>query len=229
MTRGRTIRLASKADGFELSAYHVTPPDARQGGLVLVQEIFGVTEHIRELCDGFAEDGYEVIAPSFYDRLEPGYSCDYDDADSKARGVRYSQATPWDQVQGDLEAAVEALRGAAVVVGYCWGGTAAWLAACRCEGVQAASCYYGRRIPELLAEAPRCPTILHFGKTDASIPLEVVEAIRDAHPDLPVYLYDAGHGFNSDRRADYDADSARLARLRTLQVFQRGLVGRGEM
>ena len=228
MARGSNIRLTSKTDGFELGAYHVRPDDARQGGLVLIQEIFGVTDHIRELCDGFADDGYEVIAPSFYDRLESGFAASYE-ADSVAKGVQYSAATPWDQVQGDLQAAVDALQGPVSVVGYCWGGTAAWLAACRCEGVGAASCYYGRRIPELLAETPRCPTILHFGKTDASIPMAVVEQVREAHPDLPVYVYDAGHGFNSDRRPDFDADSARLARLRTLQVFKKAGGGRGEM
>ena len=221
MARGQTITLTSKADGFQLSAYHVAADDARHGGLVLVQEIFGVTDHIRDLCDGFADDGYEVIAPACFDRLEPGFAATYE-PDSVAKGVRYSQTTPWDQVQGDLQAAVDALRGPVSVVGYCWGGTAAWLAACRCEGVSAASCYYGRRIPELLGEAPRCPTVLHFGKTDASIPPAVVETIREAHPDLAVYVYPAGHGFNSDRRADYDPDSAALARLRTLQVFKKG-------
>jgi carboxymethylenebutenolidase len=227
MTRGTTIELTSQADGFRLGAYRVGPPDARHGGLVLIQEIFGVTDHIRALCDGFAEDGYEVIAPSLYDRLEPGFSAGYD-ADDVARGVAYSQATPWDQVQGDLQAAIDALAGPVYVTGFCWGGTAAWLAACRCAGVAAASSFYGRRIPELLGETPRCPIILHFGKTDASIPPAVLERIRAAHPDLPIYLYAAGHGFVSDRRADYDADSARLARLRTLQLFQRASGVRGE-
>lgn len=225
--RGAAIRLVSAFDGFELGAYHVRPEDARHGGLVLVQEIFGVTDHIRELCDGFAADGYEVIAPSFYDRLEPDFAAGYD-AESVAKGVRYSQATPWDQVAGDLQAAVSALKAPVNVAGFCWGGTATWLAACQCSGVAAASSFYGRRIPELLNETPRCPTILHFGKTDASIPPEVVEQIRQAHPDLPVYLYDAGHGFVSDRRADYDPDSARLARLRTLQLFQHASGARGE-
>ena len=104
---------------------------------------------------------------------------------------------------GDLAAGVAALKPPVFVVGYCWGGTAAWLAACRCEGVAAASSFYGRRIPELLAETPRCPIILHFGRRDPSIPPEAVEAIADAHPDMPIHLYDAGHGFASDRRADY--------------------------
>ena len=228
MAGGRTIRLTSGADGFEFAAYHVAPDDARHGGLVLIQEIFGVTDHIRELADGYAASGYEVIAPSLYDRLQPGFAATYA-AEDVARGVRYSQATPWDQVEGDLQAAIDALAPPVFAAGYCWGGTATWLAACRCEGLAAASSFYGRRIPELIDESPRCPIILHFGKTDASIPPEVVEQIRAAHPDIPVHLYDAGHGFVSDRRADYDPDSARLARLRTLQLFQRSWRGRGEV
>jgi carboxymethylenebutenolidase len=225
---GEAVSLTSKADGFVLGAYHASHEDARHGGLVLVQEIFGVTDHIRELCDGFAADGYEVIAPSFFDRQEAGFAASYD-ADGVAKGRAYSEAAPWDQVQGDLQAAVDALKGPVNVVGYCWGGTAAWLASCRCEGVVAASGYYGRRIPELIAETPRCPTILHFGKRDPTIPPETVEQIRDAFPDLPVYVYDAGHGFASDRRADYDPDSARLARLRTLQLFSRSSGVRSEV
>ncbi len=227
MARGETIRLTSADDGFTFGAYHVAPEDARHGGLVLIQEIFGVTGHIRQLCDGFAEQGYEVIAPSLYDRLEPSFAADYG-PEAMAKAVRFSQETPWKQVEGDLNAAIEALAGPVFVTGFCWGGTAAWLAACRCPGLAAAACFYGRRIPELLAETPRCPTILHFGRTDRSIPLEVVDQIIEAHPDLPVHLYDAGHGFVSDRSADYDPDAARLARLRTLQLFQRSAGARGE-
>ena len=225
---GETIRLTSRFDGFELDAYHAAPQDARRGGLVLVQEIFGVTDHIRELCDSFAEDGYEVIAPAFYDRLERGFAAGYDEA-GVGKGVRYSQATPWDQVAGDLQAAVDALAPPVFATGFCWGGAATWLAACRCEGLSAASAFYGRRISELAGETPRCPIILHFGKTDASIPLERVEEIRAAHPEIPIHLYEAGHGFVSDRRSDYDADSARLARLRTLQLFARNGGGRGDV
>ena len=147
--RGAAITLVSAFDGFELGAYHVEPTDARHGGLVLIQEIFGVTEHIRELCDGFAADGYEVIAPSFYDRQERNFAAGYD-PESVAKGVRYSAAAPWDQVAGDIQAAVSALKPPVNVTGFCWGGTATWLAACRCDGVAAASSFYGRRIPELL-------------------------------------------------------------------------------
>lgn len=224
---GETIRLTNPADGFTFDAYHAPTRDARRGGLVLIQEIFGVTDHIRELADGFAEDGYEVIAPSFYDRLEPGFQASYEPDDIQ-KGVRLSMATPWDQVAGDLQAAIVALKPPVFVTGYCWGGAAAWLAACRCEGLSAAAAFYGRRISELVDETPRCPTILHFGKSDASIPMDKVEEIRERHPDVPVFLYDAGHGFVSDRRSDYHPDSARLARLRTLQLFTRHGGGRGE-
>ena len=120
---GETIRLTSPFDGFELDAYHAPHQDARRGGLVLIQEIFGVTDHIRELADGFATDGYEVIAPSFYDRIERGFEATYDE-DSIAKGVRYSSTTPWDQVAGDVQAAIDLLRakGPVFVAGYCWVG-----------------------------------------------------------------------------------------------------------
>lgn len=225
---GETISLTSSFDGFSFDAYHVQPGDARRGGLVLIQEIFGVTDHIRELCDGFAEDGYEVIAPAFYDRLERGFAAD-DSQASIQKGVRYSQATPWDQVAADAQAAIDALNGPVFVTGFCWGGAATWLAACRCEGLSAAASFYGRRISELVTEAPRTPIILHFGKKDASIPPARVEEIREAHPDIPIYLYDAGHGFVSDRRSDHDPDSARLARLRTLAFFANHGGGRSEV
>ena len=224
---GETIRLRSPFDGFTFTAYRAAPDDARRGGLVLIQEIFGVTAHIRELADGFAAEGYEVIAPSLYDRLSPEF-CVAADAQGVKVGREYSQATPWNQVADDLAACVTALRPPVFVAGYCWGGTAAWLAACRCGGVSAVSSFYGRRIPELVSETPACPTILHFGRQDASIPPAVVNAIGEAHPDIPIYVYEAGHGFVSDRSADYNPDAARLATLRTLQLFARG-AGRAEM
>ena len=224
---GETIQLASRDDGFAFGAYRAPHDDARRGGLVLIQEIFGVTEHIRELADGFAEDGYETVAPSLFDRQQPGFQSGYV-GDEVATARRYSEAAPWDEVAGDLAACVAALRPPVFVAGYCWGGAATWLAACRCEGVAAASSFYGRRIPELIAEAPRCPIILHFGRRDPTIPPATVEAIADAWPDIPIYRYDAGHGFVSDRRADYNPDAAKLARLRTLQLFTLHGGGRGE-
>lgn len=226
---GQDIGLISLYDGIVVDAYHVEPTDARRGGLILIQEIFGVTDHIRELADGFAADGYEVIAPSLYDRLEPGFAADYS-PEAIAKGVEYAQATPWDQVAGDLQTAIDVLtpKGKVFVTGFCWGGAATWLAACRCDGVAAASAFYGRRIAELVDEVPQCPIILHFGKTDASIPPQSIEAIAAKHPDIPIWMYEAGHGFVSDRRSDYNEDAAKLARLRTLQLFSRSASGKGE-
>jgi carboxymethylenebutenolidase len=224
---GASISLASPKDGFVFSAYRAPHQDARRGGLVVIQEIFGVTDHIRELADGFAADGYEAIAPSLFDRQQAEFAAGYDGA-GVAEGRRLSEAAPWDEVAADLAACVQALQPPVFVVGYCWGGTAAWLAACQVEGVTAVSSFYGRRIPELLSGTPRCPIILHFGRKDPTIPPEVVDRIAAAHPDIPIFVYDAGHGFVSDRRADYEPDAARLARLRTLQLFMRNGGGRGE-
>ena len=224
---GEAIALVSGKDGFSFGAYRAPHDDARRGGLVLIQEIFGVTAHIRELADGFAADGYETIAPQLFDRQQRGFESGYDGEDV-ATAHRYSEAAPWDEVAGDLDACVAALQPPVFVVGFCWGGTAAWLAACHCEGVAAASSFYGRRIPELIAETPRCPIILHFGRKDPSIPPATVEAIAERYPDMPIYRYDAGHGFASDRRADYSPDAAALARLRTLQLFTLQGGGRGE-
>ncbi len=225
---GERVSLVSAVDGFAFGAYRAAPDDARRGALVLIQEIFGVTGHIRELADGFATDGYETLAPQLYDRRRRDFEAGYD-AEGVSLGRRLSEETPWDEVAGDLAACVAALQPPVFVAGYCWGGTATWLAACRCEGVAAASSFYGRRIPELIEETPRCPIILHFGRTDPTIPPSVVEAIAERHPDIPIHLYDAGHGFVSDRRADYNPDAARLARLRTLQLFALNGGGRGDI
>ena len=222
---GESLTLRS-ADGFEFAAWRELPPDARRGGLVLIQEIFGVTDHIRDLARRFAADGYEVLAPSLFERRSRGFEADYDAA-GVARGRELSEATPWAEVAADLQVCVDALQPPVFAVGYCWGGTAAWLAACRCSGLAAASAYYARRIPELLAETPRCPIILNFGRDDASIPPSVREEIADRHPEAPLYLYEAGHGFASDRRADHRDDAARLAHLRTLALFTRS-ANRGE-
>lgn len=221
---GEVVRLTG-VDCFSFEAWREPAREARRGGLIAIQEIFGVTDHIRELAAGFAEDGYEVLAPSLFDRRAPGFQAGYD-PDGVARGRALSEATPWDEVAGDLQACVEALEPPVFAVGWCWGGTAAWLAACRCEGLAAASAFYGRRIPELVGETPRCPVILHFGRRDPTIQPETVELVRERHPELPVHVYDAGHGFMSDRRADHAPDAARLGRLRTLALFHRAAGGR---
>jgi carboxymethylenebutenolidase len=222
------VKIRSGFDGFEVPAYHFAPGNARRGGLIVVQEIFGANAHIRSVAARFAEEGYEVLAPAMFERVEPGFETGYD-ARAVVQGRAFMAKTPWDQVQGDLQACIDALAGPVFIVGYCWGGAAAWLAACRCENVAAASCYYGRHITGLKDETPRCPTILHYGREDDSIPLSDVEAVAAAHPDLPIHLYDAGHGFNRDVGDHYNPDAAHLARLRTLQLFHRASGVKGEV
>ncbi len=220
----KTILLRSKHEGFVFRAYHAWPEGETKGGLVLVQEIFGVTDHIRELCDQYAADGYDVIAPSLYDRQERGFEADYT-PDGIAQALKLRDGHEMKYAVGDVQACIDWLRdergrGKVFITGYCYGGTVSWVAACRCKGLNAASGYYGRGIVDFLDEQPLVPIILHYGRTDASIPMEQVEQVRALHPDMPTYIYEAGHGFNSDRRTDYDATSAKLARERTLALFE---------
>lgn len=222
------VTVRSGVDGFDVPAYHFAPGNARRGGLIVVQEIFGANEHIRGVAAQYAEDGYEVLAPALFERAAPGFETGYDPK-SFVRGRAAVDQTPWDQVQGDLQACIDSLAGPVFIVGYCWGGSAAWLAACRCADLRAASCYYGRHIKDLKDETPLCPTILHYGRHDASIPPSDVQAVMAAHPDLPVHLYDAEHGFNRDVGEHFNPDAAHLARLRTLQLFHRASGVKGEV
>ena len=210
---GEIVTLKSRHDGFEFGAYHAKPGDARRGGLVVIQEIFGVTDDIREACDRFAEDGYECLAPSMFDRVRPGFQASRDPA-GFAEGRAASSATPLDQAVGDMQAAIDALPVPVFLVGYCFGGFMGWIAAARCSGLAAVSAYYGRRISDHLGDSPKVPIILHFGRTDPHIPLSDVEPIREAYPDLPVHLYDAGHGFCRRSSPEFDAEAERLSRLR---------------
>jgi carboxymethylenebutenolidase len=221
------MKLKSKADGFEFEAYHVAPKDARRGGLVLIQEIFGVTQGIKELADGFAEDGYEVLAPQMFDRCERDFDAKRD-ADGIAKGRAYMQEVGYDRALGDVQACIDVLNGPVFITGFCYGGTIAWLAACRCTGLTAASAYYGGGISGFVDETPKVPVILHFGKKDSHITSEHWDKITAAHPDVPLFLYEADHGFFSHDRDDYDADPARLSRLRTLQLFHQAASGKVE-
>ena len=217
-------------DGVEIGVYRVEPEAARRGGLVLIQEIFGVTDHIKECCDSFADEGYEVLAPSLYDREEPGFQATYSPEDIQ-RAIRIARGEhPFEQSIADTQFCIDAPKdkGPVFITGYCYGGSVTWAAACRCQGLAAASGYYGAKIPELAEWQPQCPTILHFGKLDHGIPMEQVERVQKLHPDVRVYIYDAGHGFNSDRRTDYNPDAAKLARDRTLALFRANGEGSAE-
>ena len=221
-TRGEMTAM-TMSDGASIGVYCVQPPGVRRGGLVLIQEIFGVTEHIREQADAWADAGYEVWAPALYDRVAPGLQASYSPADIEQARRIAKELHPFATSIADTQTCIDALaaRGGPVfITGYCYGGSVSWAAACRIPGLAAASGYYGSLVPALVGETPLCPTILHFGRHDKGIPLEGVEKVRAAHPEVAVYLYDAGHGFNSDRRADFHAESARLARERTLALFR---------
>jgi len=212
------------SDGAEISVYHVGPKGGRRGGLVLIQEIFGVTDHIRDLCDEYAADGYEVLAPALFDREHPGFEAGYTGPDFDRAVELARKLHPFDQSLKDAQTCIDALKGKGPVfiTGYCYGGSVAWRMAQISPDLAAASSYYGSMVPTLFAsEAPKCATIAHFGRFDAGIPMDGVEKlIETAHPTAQIFVYEANHGFNSDRRKDYHEESADLARERTLALFR---------
>jgi carboxymethylenebutenolidase len=220
---GRMIRM-KMSDGAEIAVYHAETEGTRRGGLVLVQEIFGVTDHIRELCDEYAADGYEVLSPALFDREAPGFECDYTGPDFEKAVKLARELHPLEQSIADAMTCIDALKdkGPVFMTGYCYGGSVTWRCAQLSEDLRAASSYYGGHVPTRFADdAPKCATICHFGRYDQGIPMEGVEAlIAKAHPTAQIFVYDANHGFNSDRRKDYHEASADLARERTLGLFK---------
>lgn len=220
---GQFIDLQA-ADGRSIPAYLARPTGRAKGGLVVVQEIFGVNPHIREVADGYAAAGYLAIAPATFHRVQPGVELGYTEADMKqGMGLKAAvEALPPPGVLQDLQAAVDhAAResgGKVGMVGYCWGGLLTWRAAGRITGLSAAVPYYGGGMtqPQELAQKLQAPVMAHLSDRDNYVPLDGVEALRKAHPDVQVHLYPAHHGFNCDHRAAYHAEAARLARERTL-------------
>ena len=217
---GETVKLTAD-DGHSFDAYVARPADQPKAGLVIVQEIFGVNVHIRAVADGYAADGYLAVAPALFDRIEPGIELGYD-GDDVTRGRELRTRVAWEQTLHDVSAAMglAAAAGKVGVVGYCWGGSIAWLAATRLNPA-AAVCYYGGNIFEFRGEQPNCPVMFHFGEQDAGIPMDQVKAVGEAHRDQELFTYPAGHGFNCDLRGSYHAESAALARERTLAFLGR--------
>ncbi len=218
---GKMIQLRA-SDDYQLEAYRAEPAGNPKAGLVILQEVFGVTRHIRRVADEYAAEGFLAIAPNLFDRVEPGLNLDYSAVD---RGRATMMQLDLEEVVIDVAAAAESVRSAGNVgaVGYCWGGAIADLAACRIQLAAGAS-YYGRMIVEWLDLKPGCPMIYHFGEQDPLIPAEAVQQIQNARPDGDFYVYpDAGHGFNCEDRADFHPESAQLARERTLNFFNKNL------
>lgn len=221
---GSDIGLTA-SDGHRLAAYHADPP-APRGGVVVLQEAFGVNAHIRSVCDAYAAHGYAAIAPALYDRQQRGASFGYD-PDAMRAALALRRSLDYADALRDIAAAVSTLRvqGRVGVVGYCVGGSAAWLAAGRLA-VDAAACYYPSDIGKQLDEQPRCPVIMHFAERDHIIPMQKVDAFRAAHPEVPVHVYPAEHGFDClQRPATHHAASAALAFERTLALFAAQLGG----
>lgn len=221
---GKFIDLKA-ADGFVFPAYVAQPAGAPKGGIVVVQEIFGVNSHIRSVADGYAAQGYLAVAPATFHRVKPGVDLGYSPDDMGA-GMALKAAVeslPSPGVMQDIQAAIQhaAQAGKVGIVGYCWGGLLTWRAACTLDGLSAAVPYYGGGVttPDEVARVPKVPVMAHFGDQDHWISLESVEAFKRAHPDVEVHIYHANHGFNCDQRASYDEASAKLARERTLAFF----------
>jgi carboxymethylenebutenolidase len=224
---GKHVSLTS-ADKFQLGAYRAQPLGASKGGVVVIQEIFGVNHHIRAVCDRLAGEGYAALAPALFDRqvkdFESGYS-----PDEIAEARKFVANPDWSAMLRDSQAAIDNLKDGARlgIMGFCMGGTVSFLAACRLAGLNAAVCYYGGQIARFADEKPKVPTLMHFGEKDASIPVSDVEKIKEKRgQDCEIYVYpEAQHGFHCDERGSYHERSAKLAWQRTLSFLQKNLAG----
>ena len=213
-------------DKHEFSAYVGQPSGKPTKALIVIQEIFGVNRHIRSVADSYAKGGFLAIAPALFDRVERDVELAYTSEDMR-RGMAFATKVGMDDALRDVLAAVtyassQVGKEHVGVVGYCWGGTLAWLSGTRLP-VAAAVGYYGGRIAQYVEEKPRCQVMLHFGAKDPHIPASEIDKISRAHPEVPIYMYDAGHGFNCDERKDFEPKSANLARERTLELLQKAL------
>ncbi|MGO4716696.1 dienelactone hydrolase family protein [Bradyrhizobium sp. 2TAF24] len=223
---GQTITLKA-SDGFELGAYRADPATPAKAAVVVIQEIFGVNDHIRTVCDRFTVQGYTAIAPAIFDRVEPNFQSGY--SPEEVAVARKFVANPdFDAFLRDTQAAIDAVKsiGPVGVIGFCLGGSIAFAAATRLHGITAAIGYYGGAITRFADETPKVPTMLHYGEKDHGIPLSDVETVRAKRPDVEIFVYPgAQHGFNCDQRASYDKPSADLARQRSLAFFAKHLLG----
>jgi carboxymethylenebutenolidase len=222
---GAKIKLKA-ADGHGFSAYFAEADVPARGAIVLIQETFGVNSHIRSVADEYASQGFHVIALALFDRVQPDLELGYNPDDAK-KGMQAIQQIGLEAALKDVEASIDYARVhwgqlKVGVLGFCLGGSLAWLSATRLDPA-AAVCYYGGQIAKNAAETPRCPVMMHFGAKDPHIGPAEIEKIRQAHPEIPLFVYDAGHGFNCDHRKDFEPVSASLARQRTLEFFSKHL------
>ncbi|MGJ4969003.1 MULTISPECIES: dienelactone hydrolase family protein [unclassified Bradyrhizobium] len=221
---GQDIKLTA-SDGFQLGAYRADPTGTAKGALVVIQEIFGVNHHIRNVCDRLAAAGYVAIAPAIFDRVEPGFTSGYS-PDEIAVARKFVANPDWAAFLRDTQAAIDGVKnvGPVGIIGFCLGGSIAYAAATKLSGLRAAVGYYGGAVARFADDKPTVPTQLHFGEKDAGIPLRDVEAIKAKRPDVEIFVYPgAQHGFGCDERASYDQPSADLAWTRSLAFFAQHL------
>jgi carboxymethylenebutenolidase len=219
-----TIIELTASDGHKLSAYRVAPQKRARGAVVVIQEIFGVNRHIKSVVDGYAADGYMTIAPALFDRVKRNVELGYT-PDDIAAGIALKGKASLDGAMRDVEAASRSIASAGKVgiVGYCWGGFISWMASAQIAGLACAVPYYGGGILDNANIAPKCPVMAHFGERDAMIPVAGVKKLAAQHASQQIFIYPADHGFNCDQRGSYDAESAKLARQRTLEFFRKHL------
>jgi carboxymethylenebutenolidase len=220
-----TVSLKA-SDRHELDAYLARPNGKPIGGLVVVQEAFGVNSHVRSVTDGYARDGFLAVAPAFFDRIERGVELGYS-GDDLRRGIALARQINLDDAVKDIAAGLAYLReqsaGKCGVIGYCFGGTMAWLAATRLNPAAAVG-YYGGYIGNFAQNTPRCPVMLHFGMLDKHIPKEEIDKLQALHPEVQIFWYEnADHGFNCNDRASYNPEAAKLARERSLGFLKKHL------
>ena len=217
ITEGTTTLTA--ADGFTLEAFRATPAGTPRGGLVILQEIFGITDQLKGVVRSYARDGYDTIIPALYDRVAPGTVVPFADAN---RGRDLAYGLPLDKVMLDVAAAAQRVRGphGVSVLGFCWGGGVIVRAAAEID-LRGAIAFYGTRLPTYLGCKPKCPLLFHFGATDPNSTPEIIAQVRQALPAAETHLYEAGHAFANDVRPTYVAAAADAARARTLGFLAR--------
>ena len=222
---GKQFTLTA-SDAFKLGAYRADPAGTPKGGIVVIQEIFGVNQHIRKVCDDFAALGYAAVAPALFDRTQKDYQSGYTPPEIE-KSRTFVAKPDWDAMMRDTDAAIKELASAGPVgiVGFCMGGTIAFLGATRLSGLSAAVGYYGGRIVAFADEKPKCPVQLHFGEKDASIPMTDVETIKQKRGgDCEIYVYpEAQHGFHCDERGSFHDASAKTAWQRAMDFLKKHL------
>lgn len=220
---GTNITLTA-SDGFKLGAYRAEPQGKPKGGIVVIQEIFGVNHHIRAVADRFAALGYVAVAPQVFDRIQPNFESGYT-PDEIAHARTFIPKIDWGKMLLDTQAAIDNVKpaGKVGIVGYCMGGSIAFLAGAKLSGLSAAVGYYGGTIAKNADEKPKVPTLLHFGDQDQSIPMSDVEIVKQKRPDCEIHVYNAGHGFSCDERGSYNEAAHKAAWDRTVPWFAKNV------